>query len=31
MTRMLMEAIGSEPELKAAVSGSPKLRAAIKA
>jgi len=31
MTRKLMEAIGSEPELKAAVSGSPKLRAAIKA
>jgi small-conductance mechanosensitive channel len=31
MTRRLMETIGSEPELKAAVSGSPKLRAAIKA
>lgn len=31
MTRKLMEAIGSEPELKAAVAGSPKLRAPIKA
>ncbi len=31
MTRKLMETIGEEPELKAAVSGSPKLRAAIKA
>lgn len=31
ITRKLMEVIGSEPELKAAVSGSPKLRAPIKA
>ncbi len=31
MTRKLMETIGSEPELKAAVSGSPRLRAPIKA
>jgi len=30
MTRKLMEVIGREPELKAAVSGLPKLRAAIK-
>lgn len=30
VTRKLMEAIGSDAELKAAVSGSPKLRAAIK-
>lgn len=31
VTRKLMDAIGSDEELKAAVSGSPKLRAAIKA
>ena len=31
ITRKLIEVIGSDPELKAAVSGSPKLRAAIKA
>ena len=31
VTRKLMDAIGSDAELKAAVSGSPKLRAAIKA
>jgi small-conductance mechanosensitive channel len=31
ITRKLMEVIGSDAELKAAVSGSPKLRAAIKA
>ena len=31
MTRMLIEAIAGDPELKAAVSGSPKLRAPIKA
>ena len=31
VTRKLMEVIGSQPELKAAVAGSPKLRAPIKA
>ncbi len=31
ITRTLMEVIGSDPELKASVAGSPKLRAAIKA
>ena len=31
VTRKLMDAIGSDAELKAAVSGSPKLRAPIRA
>ncbi len=31
MTRKLMEVIGSDPELKSAVTGAPKLRAAIRA